>query len=98
MSKSTTPKYVLEMSGFTSSAWKGRVPTVAKLEHEVMAFVVSTYPGFCNAHISKHCGIKIPARAVVRMNDHVGRILVEWNAPMFMALPDAKDFPKVARI
>jgi hypothetical protein len=52
----------------TPSIWKGRIPTVAKLEQEVMAFVVSTYPSYVNEHIGKNYNISIPFRAVVREN------------------------------
>jgi len=102
MSKSITPKYVLEMSGTsyhqTPSAWKGRVPTRSGLERYVMAFVVSTYKGYCNEQIGETFGIEIPSRAVVRENFHGGRILIEWKAPMFQVLPNAADFPEVGKV
>jgi hypothetical protein len=101
--KNIAPKYVLEMTGLnylqTPSCWKGRVPSVAKLEREVMAFVVSTYEGYANEHIGKYYGIQIPARAVVRENKGFGaKIIVEWKAPMFMVLPNAEDYPEVKKI
>jgi hypothetical protein len=102
MSKVTTPKYVLEMSGFinhvqTSVAWKGRVPSVAKLEQIVMEHVVATYPGYANEHLGKAYGIQIPSYVRVRENFPGGRVMVEWKAPMFMVLPNAEDYPAVAK-
>ena len=102
MGRTTTPKYVVEMSGFHrlhdfQSAWHGRAPSVAKLEQYVMEYVVSTMPGFCNERIGQAYGINMPSRAIVRENKPVWRILAEWKAPAFMVLPDPADYPKVAR-
>lgn len=101
MGRTITPKYVLEFSGGnyrqTPSVWKGRIPNEKKLEQIVMEYVVSTYSGFCNEEIGQKFGISIPSRAVIRENKPNGSVLVEWRAPMFLALPEAKDFPRVAK-
>lgn len=103
MSKTKTPKYVMKMSGFigftqTASAWKGRIPSVERLEREVMAYVVSTYQGFANEHLGATHGVQIPSRAIICENVPNGRVLVEWKAPMFMELPKSWDYPEVAKL
>jgi hypothetical protein len=100
MGRTITPKYVLEMGGFTNhattpSAWKGRIPTVAELQRLVMAEVVSTMPGFINETIGLTYGIQIPSFARIRENVPGGRVMVEWKAAMFTVLPDAADYPEV---
>jgi len=104
MGRSTTPKYAVQMTGHhgygtTPFGWKGRLPKVADLEKFVMAMVVSTYPGFVNEHIGNQFGISMPSKAIIRENvsGGRGRIMVEWNAPTFMVLPDAADYPAVAK-
>ena len=100
MGKHTTPRYSLEIGGFlnhavTASAWQGKIPTIAALERYVMAGVVMTMPGFINETIGYTFGIQIPSYARIRQNKPGGRVMVEWKAPMFMALPDPKDFPEL---
>lgn len=101
MGKTITPKYTLHMTfqGYydTPSAWKGRVPSPARLKQVVMEHVVSTLPGYVNEHIGEKFGIQIPSYACVKENWAGGRVLVEWKAPMFQVLPDPKDYPKVAK-
>ena len=100
MGRIITPKYILEIGGFTrrnesASAWKGRVPTVARLEHFVMAGVVSTMPGFMNETVGYACGVEIPSYARIRENKTGGAVMVEWKAAAFTVLPDPKDFPEL---
>jgi hypothetical protein len=102
MGRTVTPKYVVELGGFLrlnpfQSAWKGRVPSIAQLERHVMAYVVSTYAGYCNERTGQAYGVTIPSYAVVRENKPQGRALVEWRAPMFQVLPNAADYPDVAK-
>ena len=106
MSKSTTSKYALDMQGMTSTCWDAKwaktkygkvLPTVAQLESFVMEYVVSTYPGYVNDHIGKAYGLKIPSFARIRMNGG-NEVKVEWKAPMFMVLPNAADYPAVAKV
>jgi hypothetical protein len=101
MSRTRTPKYVVEVQGFGTMAWKGRVPTVEGLQKFVMEQVVSTMPGFCNEHIGLAHGISIPGYAEVYLNGEQNaawpKPLVAWRAPMFMVLPDPKDYPNVAK-
>lgn len=101
MGKTITPKHVVQMNGTGCLGhiwrWKGRSPTIARLQRFVMEYVVSTMPGFCNEHIGRTHGITIPSYACVRVNCQGGAVLVEWKAPMFMLLPDPQDFPQVAK-
>ena len=101
MSRTHTPKYVIDVQGFGTMAWKGRVPTVEDLQKFVMGLVVSTMLGFCNEHIGKAHGISIPGYAeIYRNGEHTAdwpMPLVQWHAPKFMIMPDPKDFPNVAK-
>jgi hypothetical protein len=102
MGRIVTSKYVLVMKGFagcgvTDSCWSGRVPTLAKLERHVMAYVVSTMPGFANEPIGYKYGISTPSYACIRENRAGGRVMVEWKAPMFLVLPEPANYPEVAR-
>jgi hypothetical protein len=101
MSRTRTPKYVVEVQGFGVMAWKGRIPTVEGLQKFVMEMVVSTMPGFCNEHIGAKHGLTIPGHAEVYLNGEQNAMwpkpLVAWKAPMFMTLPNPADFPNVAK-
>jgi len=106
MGKSLTPKYVLQMEGSTDMCWDTKwakanlgsiLPTVKQLEEFVMAYVVSTYPGYVNEHLGQAFGITIPSYARIKMNGELWNAIIEWRAPNFMVLPDAADYPNVAR-
>lgn len=97
MGKTITPTNVIEIDGCTPFAWRGRVPTKEKLEKFVMEYVVSTMPGFINERIGEIEGIRIPGYARVRRNVPGSPALVEWRAPLFILLPDPKDYPNVAK-
>jgi len=101
MGQVITPKYAIEFFGFqgfrqTPMGQRRRL-TVAQLEQMVMEQVVSTYPGFVNEHLGKAYGIQIPSRVVLRENKAGGRVISEWKAPTFMVLPEAANYPKVAK-
>lgn len=108
MGRVRTSKYALKMrfvrpveGGFqvveTSECWKGPLPTLKKLEHHVMSYVVSTMTGFANEHIGEQYGIQIPSVAAIIRNDGSGERVLVWKAPLFQVLPEAKDYPAVAK-
>jgi hypothetical protein len=101
MSRSYTSKYVIEIQGFGTRAWKGPIPTVDDLQKVVMEMVVSTMPGFCNEKIGKKHGLLIPGYAEIYLNGTQDALLPEpvvaWRASAFMVMPDPKDFPNVAK-
>ena len=71
--------------------------TQEEFERWIMAGVVSTYPGYVNEHIGFAFGIKIPSRVTIRVNHVSGATIMDWKAPMFQVLPDAADYPNVAK-
>ena len=106
MGKSITPKYVLQMEGSTDMCWDAKwakanlgsiLPTVKQLEEFVMAYVVSTYPGFINEHIGRAFGITVPSYARIKMNGELYGSIIEWRAPAFLVMPNAEDYPNVAK-
>jgi hypothetical protein len=85
MGRSTTPRYVVEMSGgFTAAAWRVRQdgrPTDANLARYVAGFEASTAPGGVNAHL----GTTRVRSAKVRENSYGGEVVARYQAPMFEA-------------
>jgi len=69
------------------------------IERHVMAGVVATMPGFINEQIGAAFGITIPARVTftAQTGAKAGKVVREWTCPPFMVLPDANDYPEVAK-
>lgn len=88
----------LTEGGPYKTANRNKLPkTVEQFERWVMAGVVSTYPGYINKHIGFAFGIKTPSRVTIRVNHVTGETIMDWKAPMFQVLPDAADYPNVAK-
>lgn len=90
MGRSRTSKYALEMQGSTSRCWfvkEDGAPTAANLEKYVRSFINSLKVGGVNAHISQAFGyMPIPNWARIVLNDGSRQVVVEWKAPVFMAI------------
>ena len=92
MGKSITPTFRIEASAgaVIPMIWDckqdGR-PNAANLETLVLDYIVSTYPGHPNEHISRSLGyIPVPNWARV-VRQKTGEVVAQWTAPVFMALP-----------
>ena len=64
------------------------MPTPENIGHYVDVFVQSQYPGGANEHLAKDAGyLLVPVSATITKQPEQ-RVVAEWTAPKFMALPE----------
>lgn len=65
-------------------------PTPENIHRYVEVFVQSQYPGGVNEHLAKDAGyLLVPVSATITKQPEQ-RVVAEWTAPKFMALPSGK--------